>query len=73
VSALAAWLKENRIKRGEFARRIGVSAPYLTQLCADPPTHWPGRDVAERIRAETAGAVTPNDFLPVHNSSEAAE
>ena len=58
---LAEYLESNGIKRGEFAVRIGVSGGRVTQLCEDGG--WPSREVAERITAETGGAVTADDFL----------
>jgi 3,4-dihydroxy 2-butanone 4-phosphate synthase/GTP cyclohydrolase II len=61
---LADWLDRNRVRRGEFARRIGVSPGAVTQICRDEGA-WVSRETAERIVAETAGAVTPNDFLAI--------
>jgi 3,4-dihydroxy 2-butanone 4-phosphate synthase/GTP cyclohydrolase II len=58
---LAEYLESNGIKRSEFASRIGVSGGRVTQLCEDGG--WPSREVAERITAETGGAVTADDFL----------
>lgn len=60
---LAEWLKNNKKTQRDFAAEIGISAGYLSQLCAEPPSFWPSRVVAERIRKATCGAVTPNDFL----------
>lgn len=57
---LSDWLRENGIKRKDFAALIGVGAPYMTELCAGGK--WPGHDVAKRIEEETKGAVTPSDF-----------
>src|ERR1700691_9875 len=51
---LGDWLKRNQMSRTDFARRIGVSPGAVT---------WISREPAERIVAETQGAVTPNDFL----------
>jgi len=59
---LAEWLERNSVKRGEFARRIGVSPGAVTQICREAGA-WVSRETAERIVAETHGAVTPNDFL----------
>ena len=58
---LADWLTSHGVKRGEFAERVGTSAATVSRLCAG--TVWPGRDLARRIQAETAGAVTAVDFL----------
>jgi 3,4-dihydroxy 2-butanone 4-phosphate synthase / GTP cyclohydrolase II len=59
---LSDWLRRNEITRSEFARRIGVSPGAVTQICRDDGA-WPSRETVERILQETAGAVTPNDFL----------
>src|SRR5271155_2582432 len=59
---LADWLLRNDVKRVEFARRIGLSPGAVTQICRDAGA-WLSRETAERIVAETRGAVTPNDFL----------
>jgi 3,4-dihydroxy 2-butanone 4-phosphate synthase/GTP cyclohydrolase II len=59
---LANWLLRHGIKRTDFARRIGVSPGAVTQICRDEKA-WISRETAERIVAETQGAVTPNDFL----------
>ena len=59
---LAEWLARNGVKRADFARRIGVSPGAVTQVCRDDGA-WLSRETAQRIVAETRGAVTPNDFL----------
>jgi 3,4-dihydroxy 2-butanone 4-phosphate synthase/GTP cyclohydrolase II len=59
---LTDWLRRNGVSRAEFARRIGVSPGAVTLICRDDGG-WLSRDTAERIVAETGGAVTPNDFL----------
>lgn len=69
MNKLADWLKDRKIKRQDFAKQVGVSAPYMTGLCQDPPRYWASREVWERIGAETNGEITPNDFV----RQEAAE
>ncbi|HEY1943627.1 MAG TPA: 3,4-dihydroxy-2-butanone-4-phosphate synthase [Roseiarcus sp.] len=59
---LAEWLAREGVKRNDFARRIGVSPGAVTQICRDEGA-WLSRETAQRILAETRGAVTPNDFL----------
>jgi 3,4-dihydroxy 2-butanone 4-phosphate synthase / GTP cyclohydrolase II len=59
---LGDWLRRNGVKRADFARRIGVSPGAVTLICREGRA-WLSRETAERIVAETAGAVTPNDFL----------
>ena len=59
---LAEWLAREGVKRNVFARRIGVSPGAVTQICRDEGA-WLSRETAQRILAETRGAVTPNDFL----------
>ena len=59
---LGDWLKRNQVSRADFARRIGVSPGAVTLICREHGS-WLSRETAERIVAETQGAVTPNDFL----------
>jgi 3,4-dihydroxy 2-butanone 4-phosphate synthase / GTP cyclohydrolase II len=59
---LGDWLKRNGVTRADFARRIGVSPGAVTLICRERGS-WLSRETAERIVAETLGAVTPNDFL----------
>ena len=59
---LTDWLRRNGVSRSDFARRIGVSPGAVTLICRDGGG-WLSRETAERIVAETGGAVTPNDFL----------
>jgi len=62
---LSEWLKAHSVKRKDFAAQIGVSPSYVTALC--DRTVWPGHDVAIRIKAQTNGDVTPEDFfMPVN-------
>jgi 3,4-dihydroxy 2-butanone 4-phosphate synthase/GTP cyclohydrolase II len=59
---LADWLTKHGVTRADFARRIGVSPGAVTLICREDGA-WLSRETAERIVAETQGAVTPNDFL----------
>jgi 3,4-dihydroxy 2-butanone 4-phosphate synthase/GTP cyclohydrolase II len=59
---LAEWLTANGMRRGDFARRIGVTPGAVTQICNQKGA-WVSRDTAEAIVRETGGAVTPNDLL----------
>ena len=57
---LSGWLERTRTPRSAFARAVGVSPGRITQICEG---ELPSLELAERIARETAGAVTPNDFL----------
>jgi 3,4-dihydroxy 2-butanone 4-phosphate synthase/GTP cyclohydrolase II len=59
---LGHWLKRNGVTRADFARRIRLSPGAVTLICREHGS-WLSRETAERIVAETLGAVTPNDFL----------
>jgi 3,4-dihydroxy 2-butanone 4-phosphate synthase / GTP cyclohydrolase II len=59
---LGEWLRRNHVTRADFARRIGLSPGAVTLICREHGS-WLSRETAERIVAETQGAVTPNDFL----------
>lgn len=58
---LADYLETIGKKRGDFAREIGVTPGWVTQLCDG--SGWPSQNVAERISSATGGMVTANDFL----------
>lgn len=58
---LTEYLESKNIKRGDFARAIGVTPGWITSLCDG--SGWPSREVAERIARVTEGQVTPDDFL----------
>ena len=64
---LAHWLAQHSVKRVDFARRIGLSPGAITLICREDGA-WASRETAERIVAETGGAVTPNDFLDLHST-----
>lgn len=46
-----------------FAASVECSPSRITDLC-EATGAWPSRKLALRIRDETGGKVTPNDFLP---------
>lgn len=63
---LSEWLDipkpdGTRKRRDEFAARIGVTPQMISAYCSD--RMWPGRERMEAIVRETAGDVTPNDFI----------
>ena len=61
---LSEYLEAHKIKRVAAAAALGVSPARITFLCSDEG--WPAtRDLADKIRAYTAGEVRPDDFLPL--------
>lgn len=58
---LARSADGGRVRRYQFAARIGVAPSMITEYCEGRA--WPGRDVMAAIVRETDGAVTPNDFM----------
>ena len=68
---LADWLAHHSVKRVDFARRIGLSPGAITLICREDGA-WASRETAERIVAETGGAVTPNDFLNIQVTEKTA-
>lgn len=60
---LSDWLGRNKIKRSDFAARVGVTPQTITGWCNGD--FWIGKGAAQRVFDETNGAVTPNDFLNV--------
>jgi 3,4-dihydroxy 2-butanone 4-phosphate synthase / GTP cyclohydrolase II len=67
---LSEYLEANGIKRGEFAKSIGVTGGWITSLCDG--SGWPSKEVAENIARATDGAVTANDFLVLDESVDEA-
>lgn len=67
---LTEYLESKGIKRGDFARTIGVTPGWITSLCDG--SGWPSRDVAEKITRATEGQVTADDFLPEPSEPERA-
>jgi 3,4-dihydroxy 2-butanone 4-phosphate synthase / GTP cyclohydrolase II len=63
TNKLAAWLDAypKPMKKVDFARELGVTPSYVTQLCKkDAP--WVTREMAIKIAEISRGAVTPNDL-----------
>jgi transcriptional regulator with XRE-family HTH domain len=60
---LANWFKKNPqpMSKRAFARALGVSPSYVSQLTKDAPP-WPGRELAVKIAEVTGGYVQPNDL-----------
>lgn len=58
---IRSYLDEQKISPADFARSINVSAAALHRYLNGERRPHP--DVMERIAAETAGAVQPNDFF----------
>jgi 3,4-dihydroxy 2-butanone 4-phosphate synthase/GTP cyclohydrolase II len=58
---LSAWLEQNKIKRNDFAARIGVSPQAITGWCDG--TFWINKENAQKIFDETKGEVTPTDLM----------
>jgi 3,4-dihydroxy 2-butanone 4-phosphate synthase / GTP cyclohydrolase II len=68
---LDSWLKRNRMRRADFARRTSLSKGAVSQIC-NQDAAWVSRETAQIILRETGGAVTPNDFLEPEEVTEAA-
>jgi transcriptional regulator with XRE-family HTH domain len=58
---LRQYLADHDITMPVFAERIGVTTQAVYRYVNGERT--PRRDVMERIRAATRGAVQPNDFF----------
>ena len=57
---LAAYLADRKQTAGAFAKRIRVTQPAVSRYVRG--LRVPEPDVMKRIRAETNGAVTADDF-----------
>jgi 3,4-dihydroxy 2-butanone 4-phosphate synthase/GTP cyclohydrolase II len=58
---LAEYIEARGVKRIDFAKAIGVTPGYITSLCNG--ACWPSREIVQRIKKVTRGAVTANDFM----------
>jgi len=70
MEQLATHLKAAGIKRNEFARSVGISAPYLTQILAGRKR--PSLDLAFRIEKATDGIVPASCWVSHQEPSLAA-
>jgi DNA-binding transcriptional regulator YdaS (Cro superfamily) len=73
---LAKWFQLNPqpMSKRAFARALGVSPSYVSQLTKDAPP-WPGRELALKIGIVTNGFIEPNDlagYPPVKTGVDAA-
>ena len=68
---LRDWLHHNRVRKGVFAKRIGVSGSVVTGWTTE--LFGPSRENAAKIARETKGEVMPNDFMPVLPDDDATE
>lgn len=68
---LSEWLEQNKIKRNDFAARIGVSPQAITGWCKG--TFWIDKENAQKIFKETGGEVTPTDLMHAPDTQEAAQ
>lgn len=63
MSALGSYLRKNKIKKSDFAKRIGVTPGRVSQLL-NGKDGKPKLELAKKIQDETDGAVTFQDWLP---------
>ncbi|WP_029581982.1 helix-turn-helix transcriptional regulator [Bradyrhizobium sp. URHD0069] len=67
---LADWLIRQKVKRIDFAARIGVTPQSITGYCDGD--FWPRKEIAQKIFEETGGEVTPTDFMHIKKPETAA-
>lgn len=70
MNKLAAYIAGTGSTRSSFAERIGISAPYLTQILNGDKR--PSLDVAFRIEAATGGDVPACEWVTNTNETGAA-
>jgi len=61
---LRRWFQRDPkpMTQAEFARRVGISQPFLTTLLDEAPP-WPSRERMRKIIKVTKGAVTVEEWL----------
>lgn len=67
---LKNWIIRERIKKGAFARRVGISHNHLSSILHG--RCLPSLPVAIEIEKATLGEVTPRDFILAPADSERA-
>jgi len=67
---LKAHIDSSGLTRAAWAKRLGVSEPYLSQLINRRKT--PSLEIAGRIERETGGAVPAMSWLPSEAMSAAS-
>lgn len=65
------WLKAENLTEAAFAERIGVRQATVNRYRKGE--RYPDRRVMRRIMRETAGKVTPEDFLTLVDSVPSAQ
>ncbi|MBA2525944.1 MAG: helix-turn-helix transcriptional regulator [Pyrinomonadaceae bacterium] len=65
---LSEWLEQNKVRRNEFAERIGVTPQTITGWCDG--SFWITKDKAQRVFDETDGCVTPTDFMQTERAAQ---
>ncbi len=68
---LAAWLKGKKIPLTEFAGRVGVTHTQLSRVLNGK--RRPSLQLMQRIKDETAGYITLDDFSDQARAAEEAE
>lgn len=58
---LATWLEAEGVPKGVFANRVNVGPPTVSRLLSGERT--PSLELATRISKQTAGFVTPDDWV----------
>lgn len=67
--SLARWMWDRKLKAGDLAEPLGVSAEQVRRYCLEfghPERSHPGPEVMARIVALTDGVVAERDFYPPH-------
>lgn len=67
MHALGEWLIQQKTQRSAFAKRIGISPSHLTLVLQEK--RGVSLEVAKRIKDETKGEFTPDDFDAVKRKS----
>lgn len=71
MEQLITHIKAAGLSRKDFAKSVGISAPYLTQILTG--VKRPSLDLAFRIQDTTAGAVPAACWVSHHEPSDKAD
>ena len=67
MKKLTGWIKSHGLSLDEFARRVGVTHAQLSRVINRK--RRPSFQLMERIRAETNGEITPDDFFTTEDET----
>lgn len=73
MNKLSQYIADRGMTRSAFARMIGISGPYLSEILGDKKPKRPSLDLAFKIEAVTNGAVPASSWVSNSDAATVAE